>query len=462
MIAQAIRWLFPDIARQELKKFGLLTFIFFLIIGSYWLVGLLKDTLFFKIAFPASLGWPEGYGRLMQPMAKFWSPFIVMVLILVYSKLVDLVHRYQLFYIVCSFYAAIFTAIGGILAVRALYGDIFIGKWLLAATGWLCFFASDSFGSLMVVLFWSFTISITDIQNAKKGFPLIIAGAQLGSIGGSAFTMLAQRIGGIWPLFFVGSFFILCIIFMVAYFVRTIPGIYTTTNNIIPEQDKGFKGFVSGIKLLCTQPYFMGIFVISTFHEVVASIVDYQMRSYVDTYPTFSGELGFAYFQSLFGIAVNVAALFIALFGSRYVLKRYSITTCLLLVPCIFSIGLLILLLLLASGMSTPTFILWTTFTLMIVIKGLAYGFNNPTRDILYIPTSKDAQFKTKGFIDSFGARMMLMGGAQVNNILKYNLHNLMLYGTLLSLGSIGVWLLAAVYVGRKNLQLIRQQKPLQ
>lgn len=456
MIARAIRWLYPDLPETELKKFVILTLLFFLIIGSYWLVGLLKDTLFFKLAFPTTLDWPEGYGRLMQPTAKFWSPFVVMLLVLIYSKLVDLVRRYQLFYILGTFFIILFSVIGAILAVRSWYGDAFIGKTLLAATGWICYFASDSFGSLMVVLFWSFTISITSTEHAKQGFPLIIAGAQLGSISGSALTFAAQRLGGIWPLFFFGSAMIALVMMVVAYFMRIMPA--TLFIHQKQPADEGLRGFITGIQLLCTRPYLIGIFIISTFHEIAAVVVDYQMRAHVDTYPYFAGELGFAYFQTIFGIAVNSCTFVIALLGSRNLLKTFGTRICLLIIPVSYACMLIALFLYIYVGHPSTTSILWFTFAMMILMKGLSYALNNPTRDILYIPTSKDVQFKTKGFIDTFGARMTLMSGARISNFFKQNMQQLMTYGTLLSLGTIGIWLIAAILVGKKNQQLIKEQ----
>src|SRR5438874_439517 len=108
MITKTVRYFFPDLRHEEIKKFGLLGLIAFFAVGTYWLLRLLKQTIFFKIAFPAALGWAEHQGALFQPTAKFWSPFVVLVTVLMYSKLVDLVKKHQLFYIICSFYGTLF------------------------------------------------------------------------------------------------------------------------------------------------------------------------------------------------------------------------------------------------------------------------------------------------------------------------------------------------------------------
>src|ERR1700730_12052542 len=118
MVSSVIRYFYPDLKHDEIRRFGLLSAIFFLIIGTYWLLRLLKNTIFLKVAFPECLGWGAQQGCLFQPIAKFWSPFVVLIMVLIYSKLVDLVRRHQLFYIICTFYAIIFLGCAGILFVK--------------------------------------------------------------------------------------------------------------------------------------------------------------------------------------------------------------------------------------------------------------------------------------------------------------------------------------------------------
>ncbi len=109
MQASLIRYFYPDLKAEETKKFTLLALTYFLTIGAYWLLRLLKDTLFFKVCFPADLGWLPCQGRLFQPTAKFWSPFVVFALVMIYSKLVDIFKKHQLFYIICTAYSILFA-----------------------------------------------------------------------------------------------------------------------------------------------------------------------------------------------------------------------------------------------------------------------------------------------------------------------------------------------------------------
>ena len=79
-----------------------------------------------------------------------------------------------------------------------------------------------SFGSLAVALFWSFVASSNDTISAKKGYALIICGAQFGSVAGPLLARMASVIGiPILLLFVVCG--IMTVPFLVSYFVKSYP-----------------------------------------------------------------------------------------------------------------------------------------------------------------------------------------------------------------------------------------------
>lgn len=461
MFNSIVKYFYPDLKQDEIRKFGLLALTFFLTMGAYWLLRLLKDTLFFKVCFPESLGWINCQGRLLQPTAKFWSPVVVFVLVMVYSKLVDVFKKHVLFYVICSVYAVLFASFAVTLFLREAYGDVFLGKTVLAALGWVSYFAIESFGSLIAALFWSFTNSITTSESARRGYPFIIAGAQTGAIGGSVLMFFAHKIG-LWQLFGLVTLFTLSIIPVVYYFMETTPPSQMVTDAPSEaERAKSTKpaGFTEGIRLLVTKPYLMGILLVSSLFEVINQILEYQMKSQADIFPRFSGELGFAQFQGMYGIATNVLSFLMALLGTSYLIKHYGLRFGLLFFPVCLVSALAALLGFYVLGAPTAGALLLATFLVMMFAKGLGYAVNNPVKEMMYIPTSKDAKFKTKGFIDVFGGRMAKLGGAQINNMFKHNLGDLLVYGSLFSFGLSSVWILAAIYVGNKNAQLIRDHE---
>ncbi len=462
MFTPLVHYFYPDLQKEEIKKFSLLSLTFFFIIGSYWLVRLLKTTLFYKIAFPESLGWLPSQGRLFQPVAKFWSPIVVFALVLVYSKLIDLFKKHVLFYIICSVYAFIFGGITIALILRDMYGDQFLGKYLLGVLGWVSFFAVESFGSLVVALFWSFTNSICTTDQAKSGYPMILAAAQFGGIGGSSLLFIVHRVG-MWKLFALVSCFVISIMFVISYFMKVIPASQMVGNPQVASKQKKkegfFESFTVGLKLIFMRPYIFGILIVSTLYEVINQIIEYQMQSQADVFPRFSGELGFAQFQGMYGMATNGLSFLMALLGTSYLIKRFGLRFGLLFFPISLGISFSFLFVFYTFGSPNAGQLLMATFIVMMIAKGLGYAVNNPVKEMMYIPTSKDVKFKAKGFIDVFGGRMSKLGGAQINNVFKANMHDLMVYGTLFSFGLTGIWILAAIYVGIRNERLVENNE---
>jgi len=462
MINSIIHFFYPNIKPEETKKFTLLAVIFFFIIGTYWLLRLLKNTIFLKVAFPECLGWGPQQGCLFQPIAKFLSPFIVLVMILIYSKLVDLVKKHQLFYIICSFYACIFSLCAAILFLKDVHGPEYLGKASLAAMGWLSYFTIESFGSLVVALFWSFSNSITDSEAAKRGFPFIFAVAQMAAILGSSLLFFSGSIGSLWPILLLASALVAAVIPLVRYFMDTVPPEQMVGNiaaSATEKKKEGFwEGFISGLVLLFSRSYLLGVLVLSTFYEAIAQIIEYQMQMYASTSAAYSGELAFAQFQSAYGMSINLVSFLIALLGTSYFIKQFGTQIALLIYPLSFAVTLISLFTFFQFGAS-PAALLWATFATMIFIKGIGYAVNNPTKEIMYIPTSKDAKFKSKGWIDTFGSRFAKAGGAQVTNTFKHSMSQLMVFGALFGFGLIGVWLIAALFVGFKNKKLLEENK---
>lgn len=467
MLQSLVNSFYPDLNRDEARKFGILGITFFIIIGAYWLLRLLKNTIFFTVAFPEKLGWAAKQGKLFQPTAKMWSFVVLFILVLIYSRLVDKVKKQQLFYILCSVYAALFLAVGTVLLLVDLKGAEFVGRMPLAVTGWASYFIIESFGSLIVALFWSFTNSITDPASAKRGFPLVVMMAQIGAIIGSSIILFSSEDKfPLWVILMLTSVVVLLVIPVVRHFMKTTPKeMLVGYKAAVKESDadkkgilESLKGIFAGLSLLATRPYLLGVFIISTVYEAVAQIVEYQMQSIALETAQWGSSEAFGHFQGIYGVSSNFLALLISLLGTSYLLKRWGVRVSIMIYPIAF-----ILVLLGIYSFSTtnpsPLNLLWTVFAGMIVVKAFGYAVNNPTKEMMYIPTSKDAKFKTKGFIDTVGARGAKAGGAKINDLFKADLGSLMIYGTVFGIGLIAFWALAAFFVGRKNVNLVNEGK---
>ena len=95
----------------------------------------------------------------------------------------------------------------------------------------------------------------------------------------------------------------------------------------------------------------------------------------------------------------------------------------------------------------------------MVIIKALSYGFNNPVREIVYIPTSDAIKFKAKAWVDMFGNRFSKGGGAGVNAALQNIPNGFATYGILISMSLVGFWVVVALIMGSVFTRLVKTKQ---
>jgi len=444
MLNKIIRIFWPDLSDQEIKKFSLLSLAFFFTIGGYWLLRPLKDGFFFNVV-----------GGDFQPRAKMLSVLVVGLLVVVYSKLVDIFEKHKLFYIIGSIYIVLFAFVAYVVGLPTV-GPGAISPSLLRFMGWFSYLAIESFGSIVVALFWSFTASITDAASAKRGYSLIIGGAQIGAITGPFLAWNAEKLG-MRLLFSIGTISVALLLVTIRYFMTTMPSSELAGGRQdVTTGKKPKTGFLEGIKLIVTRPYLFGIFAVVTIYEIVGTIVDYQMKMQARVLPEYASKEALTSFMGIFGMAANGLAFFMAVVGTAYFMKRFGLRFCLLTFPVTLGVAIIALFVAIQTGMASPRALLWMTFGVMMIAKGLSYALNNPSKEMMYIPTSRDAKFKSKGWIDMFGSRGSKATGSTFTEVLRHS-PNLLMYGTILSLGLIGLWIVAAMFVSGAFNQLVKE-----
>ncbi len=423
-----LRWCSGDLTKNELKKYVTLAFILFFIVGAYWVMRPLKDAIFAHIV-----------GITYQPLAKMVSLCLLVPLMLGYAKLVDVLKKEKLFYGITIAYIVLFAVFDLLLTIPSI-GMANAEASPYRLLGWGCYAAIESFGSVMVAMFWSFVTSTTKSESAKRGFPLIIVIAQVGSILGPTLDTFATILGipllmgiAVWAM-------ILVLVLMVVYVKANPPN----EAHIFEKSSK--TGMFEGLRLILAEPYVLGILAVATLFDVVYTIMDYQMK--VLGQAMYKTPEAFAEFLGHFGQSVNTLALVFALTGTGFLIRRVGLQFCLLFFPAAVAFVV-------AYVYANPG--LWQVFTGLVIIRGLAYGLNNPTKEIMYIPTSIDIQFKAKSWIDVFGSRGAKAAGSVINHWLADSASALLLYGTVASFVVVAIWMVAAAYVGRTFTQLMTE-----
>eukprot|EP01103_Thecamoeba_quadrilineata_P011647 TRINITY_DN2821_c0_g1_i1.p1 TRINITY_DN2821_c0_g1~~TRINITY_DN2821_c0_g1_i1.p1 ORF type:complete len:465 (-),score=88.82 TRINITY_DN2821_c0_g1_i1:88-1482(-) len=456
-------------SRSLFRKFGVLAACQLFIIGTYWLLRPLKDAVFASIV-----------GLSHQPEAKILSLVIIIPLILLYNKLADLMQKHTLFYLVCTTFAGIFFGCGYLLnsPTRGLANTVASSDRYL---GWVIYFSIESFGSIVVAMYWSYVALNCKTEEAKKGYPFIVTFSQIGAIIGPTISTFSPKTG-IPPLFYLASFNVLIVVALlytsVPHLVKNSEPTKPTTKGKDKEAGKGkaqkeneqsasktkkndskntktsadqkqkSKGGMFAGLFFFNEPYVLGILFIATIYEVIGTILDYQMK--ILGQAEYKTPQEFAMFLGYFGQAANLLAMIFSFFGTSWIVSKWGVEFSLLVYP--LAVGAVIIVVWMCP-------LLWAVFGAMIALKGLSYALNNPLKEMLYIPTSPDVKVKAKSWIDMFGGRFAKAVGSVVTGLFKHSADSLMFYGTTISFGLVAVWALIAIDMGKRYMQLTKSNR---
>lgn len=453
------RPMFGVFEREEFKKFLRLGLALTFILGSYWVMRTLKNALFCDLAGGANI-----------PYAKTVSVVTLVVFLMGYTKLLDKYKRDKVFYILSAIYALTTFFLGLMLLhptigqasreiVCSRIGSAFLGTQVLA---YLSFILIESYGSLIVALFWAIAADTTLPESAKKGFSLVVAIGQIGGI------ILPATINGL-PQYLGHSTYalslMLCSLTIGAsmYFLKNFFG--NTPSNLLVsfhgknEQTKEAEqepGFFEGLRILLKHKYLLGIFAAVALPDLLIAIFDFHFQ--LMAADAYTGPALLA-FQGMYGSAVNFVALGSLLLGIGNITRLLGVRTALLLMPLIFAGAILGFI-----TLNSLNFLL----ILMVGSKAINYALNGPAIKQLYIPTTPDTRFKAQAWIETFGSR----GSKEAGQIYNMGLTPLqkslgavagraqhIAYSAYLGFALIAVWIFIAAGLGKTHRQAIEEKK---
>ncbi|KAG7362732.1 TLC ATP/ADP transporter [Nitzschia inconspicua] len=443
---------------EMLRTLSLATTLFFMI-GGYWLLRSLKDTVLISLC-----------GVQAIPKAKMLSVLVVLGVVTVYNRLLDSsIPKHQLFYVFGTFYFFLFCSI----ALMLMNPEIGLANQHQSEgrlLGWISYCSIESYGSVMVSLFWSFANSNISLETAKASYGVMVAVAQLGSIIGPAIIKFYAEEWGVAQCYFLGAMALLLLQGTMYLYIRK----YGTNEqweaeknaqvDAPPPKKKERAGILEGLFLFWKYNYIKGIFAISCLFMVEVTIVDFTLKMlakdfFSEEYPceitntacynTETGEFGLsreatnamASFMGEFGVATNSLSFIFSLMGTSAVIRYLGLRLTLLLFPTLCLIVIIIVRL-------RPT--LYVVFFAMILLKANSYALNNPTKELLYQPTSSAVRYKAKSWIDIFGARGSKALGSVVTNAFSDSAPSLVANGSLVGMAVSCFLIWNARYMGKK------------
>lgn len=405
-------------------------------------------------------------GAQFIPNAKLISLLFVIPLIIFYSKLVDWLRRHQLLY-----WFTIFHGLGGLIFYffisHPVYGIANTQTSSDRFVGWAFYIFMESFDAFFSTTFWSFADSICNPKDAKNYYGYIVAGSKIGGIiaAGALYFIIGsssstEHITLIPNALLFGSLSLFAAAVSIYFLMRNVSGKYMHGYEVVyqlekgkPVESKGFwasvKGMFDGLWVILKNPYVAGIFSMVIFYEVVIVIFDFWVVIYADklnqTVGGMTGYYAFYYF------VMNLIGLVVCLFGTTPMLRFFGLRLSLLAFPLICFIFLVLTL-------------MWPTaqvfFWVLVILRAFNYALNHPTREVLYIPTTKEIKFKSKAWTDAFGSRIAKSFGSVFNVLLKHTSRATALLSSLfLNLGLASLWLVIAYLLGRKLQDAIDNKK---
>ena len=425
--------LYGEFSSDEIVKFGLLATTLFTIIGSYWTLRSMKDAFFANLV-----------GMKYVPWAKIGTLIVIVPIVLLVNKLVDEVEREKLFWIFCGAYAFFFAGIG------YLYNN---GTPLITsslpmlpgnALGWLSFITIETFGGVIVALFWSYANSTTNTALSKRGYPLIYIAAQMGNFAGPTIVTNATTLG-FSNIFFIAAAAVITVPMLIGAYRTVVPQALRESDGSTETKKK--TGALEGLRLIGRYEYLMGLAFISTVYEVIGTILDMQFKLLASQ--QYTAEALAAYLGRYGQVTAAVGFAF-AVLGTSFVIRNLGVRLSLLLYPSL--LGLVVVLVRMTPQLSI-------LFAGMVAVKMLSYTLNNPLKELMYIPTTKDVKFKVKSVIDGFGGKLSKGIGSGINSAFAGQFHALMTWGSLISLGIVGFWFVIAIFVGRTYDKLIKSKE---
>lgn len=398
-----------SIKKEDRLKVFYLALTFFLMTGCQAIWRPLKVSIFAKIV-----------GANYAPDAKMFIIFFLIPLIILYSKLVDTVRRHQLVY-----YFTIFHGIGGILFYFLLSHPTFgIANTVIDSrriTGWLLYFFMESFGAFLSATFWSFADSVNDPRSAKDYYGFFVSGSKLGGIAavGTLYFILSNFAipdSIILPnAILMGSLMLFGAAGTIYLLMKQVPGYSLHGYEVAYQMEKqrerekqtfwqSARGAIDGLVIMLQKPYVMGIFMLVFVYEVIIVIFDQIVLSHADKTFDTAGQLS-TYYASYY-LCMHGVGLLMSFFGTVPLQRLMGVRLSLFICPVI-SLALI------ATAFSMPSAA--TFFYALVFLRALNYAVNHPTREILYIPTTKDIKFKSKAWTDAFGSRVAKASGSLFN-----------------------------------------------
>lgn len=457
--------------------------IFFLICFNYSILRATKDSL--VVTAPGS-------GAEALPFLKVWAILPAALLFtFIFTRLCNWLSREKVFYTMMSFFLGFFFIFTFFLFPYrdVLHPHAFADKLQeilpMGLSGFIAIFRNWTFTAfyimsemwstmIMTVLFWGFANEVTSVRDAKRYYAILGIGANLATIiSGQVSSLISNHeynpalpIGGdAWgqALFFLNGVLIVTGLLCMALFrwlhKRGLG--YNSPAANIADSKKIKMGIRQNFKYLIKSKYLICIAVVVLMFNISLTLIEVVWKDQVGRLYPNPNDFNVYMSNVLTGIGLIAT---VGAFISGSIMRRFSWTISALIPPFIFlvtGIGFFSFLLFNDTLSTSTTLLGFTPLAIGVFFGSLQnvlaraskYTLFDATKELSFIPLSKESRMKGKAAIDGFGSRLGKSGASIIHQGL------IMIFGSI-SLSSpfvggilllvIGGWIAATRVLGKE------------
>jgi len=328
----------------------------------------------------------------------------------------------------------------GIVAVSVLgfyllfSGGHYQERWLAAGF----FVWVSTFNLVILSVFWSFMADLFSREQAKRLFGFIAAGGTAGNILGPAMVdFLAKRVGNNGLMLISAASFALTaalVIPLVGEKKRLLaesPDAQRTTLDHRLGRNP-FEGFA----LLFRSRYLLLIALFLFVMTSVSTVVYVQLNDLIGH--AFKNHAARTQVYATMDLATNSLTVLIQLLGTGRLIKRFGVTSGLLLNPIIMALAFVLVIF-------SP--VLLVLGGVQVVRRVAEYAVAKPAREMLFTVVDQESKYKAKNVIDTVVYRGGdLLAASAASAVLAYGISGLAVLGVVVS----AIWFPIAYAVGRR------------
>jgi ATP:ADP antiporter, AAA family len=403
----------------ELRAVFLSMLYFFFLFGSYSVVKPVRD----------AMGTVYGVKHLQE---LFTATFLAsLVFAPLYSGLASRIRLSTFLPWVYGFIAASVLLFFGLFRGVSDPGQL---HWVAAAFYvWV-----STFNMLIISVFWSFMADIFSRTQAKRLFGFVAAGGTIGGIVGPLIaTLLGKSVGNNGLMIISAAGFI-----VTALLVRMLAA---EKAKLAGAGDEGQKttldhrlsgGLFDGFLLLFRSPYLLLLALFLLLMTWISTIVYFQLGDLITKAFANPDERTRAY--ATIELAVNSLAVVLQLFGTGRLIRRFGVSTGLLINPVIMVIAFL-------AVLFSP--VLLVLGGIQIVRRVAEYAVAKPTREMLFTVVDQESKYKAKNVIDTVVYRFGDLSSSWVSHaVLPFGVPGLAIFGAIVSV----IWFPVAFLLGKR------------